>query len=94
MTAAVERQRAIVAEHIRFENNQDWTGVCTTFVQDERAYYDVVPLGARFKGIDGVRAFYQSIGQALPDLHINVTSEIHVPGTSVARSGHNGYTPR
>jgi steroid delta-isomerase-like uncharacterized protein len=83
MAEAVERQRAIVAEHIRFENNPDWTGVCTTFVQDERAYYDVVPLGARFHGIDGVRAFYQSIGQALPDLHIDIISEIHVPGTSV-----------
>jgi predicted ester cyclase len=83
MSDVVDRQRAIVAEHIRFENNQDWAGVCTTFVQDDRAYYDVVPLGTRFRGIEGVRGFYQAIGHALPDLHIEVISEVHVPGTSI-----------
>jgi steroid delta-isomerase-like uncharacterized protein len=83
MTSVIDRQKAIVAEHIRFENSQDWAGVCTTFVQDDRAYYDVVPLGTRFKGIEGVRGFYQAIGHALPDLHIEVISEVHVPGTSI-----------
>jgi steroid delta-isomerase-like uncharacterized protein len=83
MSDVLDRQRAIVAEHIQFENNQDWAGVCTTFVQDDRAYYDVVPLGTRFKGIEGVRGFYQAIGHALPDLHIEVISEVDVPGTSI-----------
>jgi steroid delta-isomerase-like uncharacterized protein len=83
MSDVVDRQRALVAEHIGFENNQDWAGVCTTFVQDDRAYYDVVPLGTRFQGIEGVRGFYQAIGHALPDLHIEVVSEVHVPGTSI-----------
>ncbi len=52
-------------------------------MQDDRAYYDVVPLGTRFKGIEGVRGFYQSIATALPDLHIEVRAEYDVPGCSI-----------
>jgi hypothetical protein len=54
--------------------------VKNTFVQDEKAYYEVVPLGTRFKGIEGVRNFnfYQLIAQPVPDLNISVTAECHV----------------
>jgi len=83
MHSSVERQREIVAEHIRCENEHDWPGVHDTFVQDERAYYDVVPLGVRFKGIDGVRNFYRTIATALPDLRIEVVSEYDVPACSI-----------
>ena len=83
MHSSVERQREIVAEHIRCENEHDWPGVHDTFVQDDRAYYDVVPLGVRFKGIDGVRNFYRTIATALPDLHIEVVSEYDVPACSI-----------
>ena len=83
MSDIVERQRQIVAEHIRGENEHDWKGVYSTFVQDDRAYYDVVPLGTRFRGIEGVRGFYQSISEALPDLHVAVVSEFDVPGCSI-----------
>jgi len=83
MESMVERQREIVAEHIRGENEHNWPAVYDTFVQDDRAYYDVVPLGTRFKGIEGVRGFYQAIATALPDLHIEVMSEYDVPGCSV-----------
>ena len=83
MENTIERQREIVAEHIRGENEHNWPAVYDTFVQDERAYYDVVPLGTRFKGIEGVRGFYQSIAAALPDLHIEVKSEYDVPGCSI-----------
>jgi steroid delta-isomerase-like uncharacterized protein len=83
MTDTIERQREIVAKHIRGENEHDWAAVYDTFVQDERAHYDVVPLGAVFKGIEGVRGFYQSIAAALPDLRIEVQSEYDVPGCSV-----------
>lgn len=79
MEAVVERQRKIVAEHIRGENEHNWPAVYDTFVQDDRAHYDVVPLAARFKGIEGVQAFYQSIAAAVPDLHIEVKSEYDVP---------------
>ena len=66
MGGIIERQREIVARHIRGENEHDWAAVYDTFVQDDRAYYDVVPLGARFKGIEGVRGFYESIAAARP----------------------------
>jgi steroid delta-isomerase-like uncharacterized protein len=83
MESIIERQRGIVAEHIRGENDHDWPAVYDTFVQDARAYYDVVPLGTRFKGIEGVRGFYQSIAAAVPDLRIEVISAYDVLGCSV-----------
>jgi steroid delta-isomerase-like uncharacterized protein len=83
MNSAVESQREVVARHIRGENEHDWHAVYDTFVQDERAHYDVIPMSASFKGIEGVRAFYQSIAAALPDLHIEVVSEYDVPGCSI-----------
>jgi SnoaL-like polyketide cyclase len=83
MNDIIERQREIVARHIRGENEHDWAAVYDTFVQDDRAHYDVVPLGAVFKGIEGVRGFYQSIAAALPDLRIEVRSEYDVPGCSI-----------
>jgi steroid delta-isomerase-like uncharacterized protein len=83
MEGIVERQRKIVSEHIRGENEHNWPAVYNTFVQDQRAYYDVVPFGTRFEGIDGVRAFYQSVANAVPDLHIEVKSEHDVPGCSI-----------
>jgi steroid delta-isomerase-like uncharacterized protein len=83
MDNIIERQRATVAEHIAAENRHDWPGVFNTFVQDDRAHYDVIPLGAFFPGIEGVRGFYQSIAAALPDLRIDVRSEYDVPGCSI-----------
>jgi predicted ester cyclase len=83
MDKLIERQREIVARHIRGENEADWKTVYDTFVQDDRAYYDVVPLGSRFKGIEGVRGFYQTIAAALPDLHVEIVSEYDVPGCSI-----------
>jgi steroid delta-isomerase-like uncharacterized protein len=83
MSDIIERQREIVARHIRGENEHDWATVYDTFVQDDRAHYDVVPLGPVFEGIEGVRGFYQSIAAALPDLHIEVLSEHDAPGCSI-----------
>ncbi|HXZ80342.1 MAG TPA: ester cyclase [Terriglobales bacterium] len=83
MSDIIERQREIVARHIRGENEHDWDAVYDTFVQDKRAHYDVVPLGASFRGIEGVRGFYQSIAAALPDLRVEVVSEFDVPGCSI-----------
>jgi len=79
MNDRIARQRQIVAEHIRGENDKDWEALYGTFVQDDRAHYQVVPLGTVFRGIDGARGFYQSIEAAFPDFHIDVRSEYHFP---------------
>jgi steroid delta-isomerase-like uncharacterized protein len=83
MESTVQHQREVVDRHIRAENEHDWTAVYDTFVQDERAHYDVIPLSTSFKGIDGVRGFYQMIAAALPDLRVEVVSEYDVPGCSI-----------
>jgi steroid delta-isomerase-like uncharacterized protein len=86
MDSSIERQRALVAEHIRCENEHDWPAVYGTFVQDQRAFYDVIPLKASFKGIEGVRQFYQTIATAMPDLHIQVTAQYDTPGCTVCET--------
>jgi steroid delta-isomerase-like uncharacterized protein len=83
MNGTVENQREIVNRHIRGENEHNWPAVYDTFVQDERAHYDVMPLSTSFEGIEGVRSFYEAIAAALPDLHIDVVSEYDVPGCSI-----------
>lgn len=83
MESILDRQRATVAEHIRGENDHNWPAVFETFVQDARAHYDVVPLATTFAGIEGVRGFYLSLANAMPDLHIDVKSEYDVPGCSI-----------
>lgn len=78
----IQKQRAKVADHIRLENEHDWSAVPLTIVQDERAFYDFVPVG-QFKGSEGVRQLYQTIANAFPDLHIEITAEYDVPGCSI-----------
>ena len=86
MDPRIERQRAIVAEHIRCENAHDWPAVYQTFVQDERAFYEVIPLKATFKGIEGVRQFYETIATAMPDLQIKVTAQYDTPGCTICET--------
>lgn len=61
---------AIVEEHIRLENQHDLAGVLTTFGRDAR--YDDEAWSEHYKGREGVRAFYEQIMGALPDLEIVV----------------------
>jgi len=82
-TMTTARQREVVEEHIRGENNGDWTTVYDTFLQDGREHFEVVPMGAKFEGIEGIRGFYKTVAQALPDFHIEVVSEYDVPGYSI-----------
>lgn len=78
----IQKQRASVAEHIRLENEHRWAAVPTTLVQDERAFFDFVPVG-QFKGVEGVQQLYQTIAAAFPDLHIEISREYDVPGCSI-----------
>src|SRR5690349_9204331 len=82
----IARQQAVVAEHIRAENEKNWPAVYDTFVQDERAFYEVMPLGATFPGMAGVRQFYEMISAAVPDFRIEVTAQYDVPGCTICET--------
>ena len=83
MEQIIQIQRATIDEHIREENAHNWPAVHQTFVQDETAFYDVVPLHAHFPGLKGVKDFYQAADAAFPDFRIDVWSEYDVPGCSI-----------
>jgi len=61
---------ALVERHVRLENDHDLEGVLGTF--GETARYDDEPWGDHYEGRDGVRAFYEQLMKALPDLEIDV----------------------
>lgn len=61
---------AIVEQHIRFENEHNLEGVLGTF--GEGAKYDDEPWDQHYEGRNGVRAFYEQLMNALPDLQIEV----------------------
>ena len=64
------RRIAIVEEHVRLENAHDLEGVLRTF--GDTARYDDEAWGEHYDGDGGVRAFYEQIMKALPDLEIDV----------------------
>lgn len=76
-------QRACIIEHMRGENTHDWPAVYDTFVRDERAWYDVVPLSKRFDGFSGVQDFYETLETAIPDFQLSVSGEYDTPGCSI-----------
>ncbi|WP_131770243.1 ester cyclase [Candidatus Protofrankia californiensis] len=78
----VALQRATIEEHIRQENAKEWEKVYDTFLRDERAFYDVIPMSAHYEGIRGVQDFYEALAVALPDFVITVTGEYDLPGYS------------
>jgi steroid delta-isomerase-like uncharacterized protein len=61
---------ALVEEHIRLENEHDLDGVLRTF--GDAAGYDDEAWGEHHEGRTGVRAFYEQLMKALPDLEISV----------------------
>jgi predicted ester cyclase len=79
----IELQRRTVAEHLRAECDHDYGRVNATFVQQPRAYYEIVPGGAHFDGPEGVSGFYELLDKVLPDLEVKTTHEYDVPGCSI-----------
>jgi steroid delta-isomerase-like uncharacterized protein len=61
---------AIVEQHVQLENQHDLEGVLATFGETPR--YDDEPWGEHHEGHSGVRAFYEQLMKALPDLEIDV----------------------
>jgi steroid delta-isomerase-like uncharacterized protein len=76
----VSARIAVVEQHIRLENEHDLEGVLRTF--GDSAHYDDEPWGEHYKGRDGVRAFYEQLMHALPDLEIEVLRR-HVADDSI-----------
>ena len=66
----LEARLQIVDEHIARENQHDLEGILRTFGTTAR--YDDEPWAGRHIGHDGVRAYYDSLLKALPDLRIDV----------------------
>lgn len=65
-----EARLAIVEKHVRRENQHDLEGVMATF--GENAGYHDEPWSERHEGRDSVRAYYEGLLRALPDLRIDV----------------------
>src|SRR5690349_374266 len=76
-------QRTVVAEHLAGENEHDYAKVNATFVQADRAYYEIAAGGAHFDGIEGVKGFYELLDSVLPDLDVICTHAYDVPGCSI-----------
>ena len=61
---------ALVEEHVRLENQHDLEGIMSTFGASAR--YDEEPWGDHHIGCDAVRAYYDGLLRAMPDLAIEV----------------------
>ena len=86
----IELQKVTFAEHLRAEEAGDWPAVLATFVQDERARWDCVPLSTSFPGIDGVKDCYAAMSGALSDWQVTLVNEVHVPGMCIAEGTLSG----
>lgn len=71
---------ALVEEHIRLENAHDLEAVLRTF--GDTARYDDEAWGEHYEGAAGVRAFYEQLMGAMPDLVIDVQRR-HVTNEAV-----------
>ena len=83
---------AIVEEHVEQENQHDLDGIMATF--GEEPWYRDEGQGEHHDGRDGVRAHYEELVQALPDLHIDVlqrhVTEDHVILEATLSGTHTG----
>src|SRR5690242_14657539 len=71
---------ALVLEHVRLENEHHLEGVLSTF--GENAEYQDEAWGDRYPGREGVRAYYEQLIAALPDLEIKIQKQ-HVTDENV-----------
>ena len=71
---------ALVEEHVRLENRHDLDGIMGTFGASAR--YDEEPWDDHHIGREAVRAYYDALLRAMPDLAIEV-GQRHVAGDAV-----------
>lgn len=65
-----EARLALVEEHVRHENEHDLDAVMATFGATPE--YEDTPWHDHHTGRDGVRAYYEGLLRAVPDLYIDV----------------------
>ena len=75
-----EARLATLERHVQMENEHNLEGVLQTF--GNTAQYDDEAWGEHYKGIDGVRQFYEQLMKALPDLEIEIVRR-HVTDDAV-----------
>ncbi|MGH9820388.1 MAG: ester cyclase, partial [Pyrinomonadaceae bacterium] len=73
-------RECLVDEHVRLENAHDLAGVLGTF--GDQASYDDEPWDDRRRGHDAVKAYYETLLAAMPDLHIEVVGR-HVAADTI-----------
>jgi SnoaL-like protein len=71
---------ALVEEHVRLENRHDLDGIMGTFGASAR--YDEEPWDDHHIGREAVRAYYDALLRAMPDLAIEV-GQRHVAGDAI-----------
>lgn len=74
---AYDEIRSAWLKHSRGEEARDLGAVMETLVVD--CVYEVVPLGQRWEGHEGARAFYREMFEALPDVKFTVTDIVIGP---------------
>jgi steroid delta-isomerase-like uncharacterized protein len=75
-----EARLALVEQHIGLENQHDLDGIMRTF--GPAARYDDEPWDGHYTGRDAVRAYYEELLRAMPDLRIDVKQR-HATETAV-----------
>lgn len=68
--ASRDARLAVVEEHVQAENQHNLDGIMGTF--GDGAWYDDEPWAEHHDGREGVRAYYEGLLRAVPDLHIDV----------------------
>jgi steroid delta-isomerase-like uncharacterized protein len=79
-TARARRRLEAVAEHVRRENAHDLDALMATF--GASGFYDDAPWNEHHDGLAAVRAYYEALFRAAPDLHIDVVAT-HAAGEAV-----------
>jgi steroid delta-isomerase-like uncharacterized protein len=79
-TARATRRLEAVAEHVRLENAHDLDALMATF--GASGFYDDAPWDEHHDGLAAVRAYYESLFRAAPDLHIDIVAS-HAAGDAV-----------
>ena len=72
VSGAMAARLRLVEQHVSLENAHDLDGIMGTF--GDAAQYDDEPWDAHYRGRQEVRAFYQQLLEAMPDLRIDIRS--------------------